>query len=124
MTIEDIIEKFIGYEDRRLLHTILLELHFLHSKIDKLMGLTEDLSAQLDRIEAAQADAKTQNDTIATEVQTLISEIGTTPGISAADAAKLIARATGIADASEALDAALKGSAAAGANTPPPPATP
>ena len=84
------------------------------------MGLTQDLGAQLDRIEKAQTDAAAQNTTIASEIKTLISEIGTTPGISATDAAALIARATTIADASEALDTALKGSATEGANTPAP----
>lgn len=115
-----IIEAHRNKSDRELLHQILLNQYLITQKLEKIMGLTDDMSAQLDRIEAAQTDAKAQNDTIASEIQTLISEIGTTPGISAADAASLIARATTIADASEAVDAALKGTATAGANTPAP----
>lgn len=115
-----IIERHKGTPISDLLFIVLEELYLLNIKIDKIMNLKDDLSAQLDRISAAQTDAATQNATISAEIKTLISQIGVTPGISADDAASLIAKATTIADASEAVDAALKGTSAEGANTPPP----
>lgn len=47
MTLEDIIERFIGYEDRRLLHELLLELHFLKEQNKVIIMKNEELAQGL-----------------------------------------------------------------------------
>lgn len=61
MTLEDIIEKFIGYEDRRLLHTILLELHFIKEQNKRIIMTNEELAQGL-------ADLGTQLAKVNTEI--------------------------------------------------------
>lgn len=60
MTIEDIIERFIGYEDRRLLHTILLELHFIKEQNKVIIMKNEELAQGLTDLGAQLAKVNTE----------------------------------------------------------------
>lgn len=71
MTLEDIIERFIGYEDRRLLHEVLLEFHLLKEQNKKIIMNQEELAQQLTDQGAKLDGLTTQVTKIGTETKGL-----------------------------------------------------
>lgn len=122
MTLEDIIEKFIGRSDREFLHELFREIHFLKEQNRQIMSAAEDLQALVARLTASQASLKTSLDTVKAGVATIVAGLPATGGLTADEVTALKASLSPAADAEDAN--AAEGTADAAAVTAAQPAAP
>lgn len=85
MTLEDIIERFIGYEDRRLLHELLLEFHLLKEQNKAIIMTQAEELALLQALKVQNEKAKGEILAKIATLETAVANAGnTSPEVDAA----------------------------------------